>query len=170
VAQLCVAALDKGWAIAGEPRLDLSHACSPECINIYGLVSKTHCGLQHHVEPDHGVAVIILLLQDRHHGEIERRSSVWYYFSAAMMALTKITDTHAIKNETAKSLPLQMRARSGTPTINAITAQITITKVRGLLNNKYFFLILDFRLLPSFQLEKRYTFHMIGIRNIAVFI
>jgi hypothetical protein len=39
VAQLCVAALDKGWAIAGEPRLDLSHACSPECINIYGLVS-----------------------------------------------------------------------------------------------------------------------------------
>jgi hypothetical protein len=40
VAQLCVAALDKGWAIAGEPRLDLSHACSPECINIYGLVSK----------------------------------------------------------------------------------------------------------------------------------
>jgi hypothetical protein len=41
VAQLCVAALDKGWAIAGEPRLDLSHACSPECINIYGLVSKS---------------------------------------------------------------------------------------------------------------------------------
>jgi hypothetical protein len=40
VAQLCVAALDKGWAIAGEPRLDLSHACSPECINIYGLVSN----------------------------------------------------------------------------------------------------------------------------------
>jgi hypothetical protein len=40
VAQLCVAALDKGWAIAGEPRLDLGHACSPECINIYGLVSK----------------------------------------------------------------------------------------------------------------------------------
>jgi hypothetical protein len=39
VAQLCVAALDKGWAIAGESRLDLSHACSPECINIYGLVS-----------------------------------------------------------------------------------------------------------------------------------
>jgi hypothetical protein len=39
VAQLGVAALDKGWAIAGEPRLDLSHACSPECINIYGLVS-----------------------------------------------------------------------------------------------------------------------------------
>jgi hypothetical protein len=36
-----VAALDKGWAIAGEPRLDLSHACSPECINIYGLVSKS---------------------------------------------------------------------------------------------------------------------------------
>jgi hypothetical protein len=41
VAQLCVAALDKGWAIAGEPRLDLSHACSPECINIYGLVSSS---------------------------------------------------------------------------------------------------------------------------------
>jgi hypothetical protein len=40
VAQLCVAALDKGWAIAVEPRLDLSHACSPECINIYGLVSN----------------------------------------------------------------------------------------------------------------------------------
>jgi hypothetical protein len=40
VVQLGVAALDKGWAIAGEPRLDLSHACSPECINIYGLVSK----------------------------------------------------------------------------------------------------------------------------------
>jgi len=39
VAQLGVAALDKGWAIAGKPRpegralgvrLDLSHACSPE--------------------------------------------------------------------------------------------------------------------------------------------
>jgi hypothetical protein len=44
VAQLCVAALDKGWAIAGEPRLDLSHACSPECINIYGLVSKQILG------------------------------------------------------------------------------------------------------------------------------
>jgi hypothetical protein len=40
MAQLGVAALDKGWAIAGEPRLDLSHACRPECINIYGLVSK----------------------------------------------------------------------------------------------------------------------------------
>ena len=40
VAQLGVAALDKGGAIAGEPRLDLSHACSPECINTYGLVSK----------------------------------------------------------------------------------------------------------------------------------
>jgi hypothetical protein len=48
-----VAALDKGWAIsslapktphpcatpAGEPRLDLSHVCSPESINIYGLVN-----------------------------------------------------------------------------------------------------------------------------------
>jgi hypothetical protein len=44
VAQLCVAALDKGWAIAGEPRLDLSHACSPECINIYGLVSSCEHG------------------------------------------------------------------------------------------------------------------------------
>ena len=41
MAQLGVAALDKGWAIAGEPRLDLSHACSPECINTYGLVSIT---------------------------------------------------------------------------------------------------------------------------------
>jgi hypothetical protein len=39
VAQLGVAALDKGGAIACEPRRDLSHACSPEGINIYGLVS-----------------------------------------------------------------------------------------------------------------------------------
>jgi hypothetical protein len=39
VAQLGVAALDKGWAIAREPRLDLSHACGPECIITYGLVS-----------------------------------------------------------------------------------------------------------------------------------
>jgi hypothetical protein len=40
VAQLGVAALDKEWAIASEPYLDLSHACSPECINTYGLVSN----------------------------------------------------------------------------------------------------------------------------------
>jgi hypothetical protein len=39
VAQLGVGALDKGWAIAGEPRLELSHACRPESIHIYGLVS-----------------------------------------------------------------------------------------------------------------------------------
>jgi hypothetical protein len=38
VAQLGVAALDKGWVIAGKPRLDLSHACGPECVNTYGLV------------------------------------------------------------------------------------------------------------------------------------
>ncbi len=41
MAQLGVAPLDKGSAIACKARLDLSHACSPECINIYGLVSKT---------------------------------------------------------------------------------------------------------------------------------
>jgi glutathione S-transferase len=46
VTQLGVAALDKGWPLpapAGSAlgvRLDLSHACSPECINIYGPVSK----------------------------------------------------------------------------------------------------------------------------------
>ncbi len=49
MAQLGVAALDKGWAIActpralpagREPRLDLSHSCSPECHDIYVLVSK----------------------------------------------------------------------------------------------------------------------------------
>jgi hypothetical protein len=40
VAQLGVAALGKGWVIPREPRLDLIHACSPECINTYGLVSK----------------------------------------------------------------------------------------------------------------------------------
>jgi hypothetical protein len=39
MAHLGVAALDKGGAIAYEPRRDLSHACSPECININGLVS-----------------------------------------------------------------------------------------------------------------------------------
>jgi hypothetical protein len=39
VAQLGVAVLDKGWAIAGEPRLDPSYACRPECIHIDGLVS-----------------------------------------------------------------------------------------------------------------------------------
>jgi hypothetical protein len=40
VAQLGVASLNKGSAIAGEPRLDLSHACSPECINTDGLASN----------------------------------------------------------------------------------------------------------------------------------
>ncbi len=48
ITQLGVAALDKGWAIActprplpagREPRLDLSHSCSPECHDIYVLVS-----------------------------------------------------------------------------------------------------------------------------------
>jgi hypothetical protein len=37
--QLGVAALDKGWAIADKPCLDPSHACSPESIDTYGLVS-----------------------------------------------------------------------------------------------------------------------------------
>jgi len=37
--QLGGAALDKGWAIAGEPRLDLSHSCSSECRDTYVLVS-----------------------------------------------------------------------------------------------------------------------------------
>jgi hypothetical protein len=39
MAQLDVAALDKGWAIACKPRLDLSHSCSPECLDTYVLVS-----------------------------------------------------------------------------------------------------------------------------------
>ena len=39
MAQLGVAALDKGWAIVCEPRLDLSHSCSPECHDTYVLVS-----------------------------------------------------------------------------------------------------------------------------------
>jgi hypothetical protein len=66
VAQLCVAALDKGWAIAGEPRLDLSHACSPECINIYGLVSNSS-GAQdanHHQLPRTYEIVSTILLTD----------------------------------------------------------------------------------------------------------
>jgi hypothetical protein len=40
VAQLGVATLDKGVAIACEPRLDLSHSGSTGCINTYGLASK----------------------------------------------------------------------------------------------------------------------------------
>jgi hypothetical protein len=39
VVQPGVVALGMGWAIPREPRLDLSHACSLECINTYGLVS-----------------------------------------------------------------------------------------------------------------------------------
>jgi hypothetical protein len=47
MAQLSVTALDKGLAIActpralpagREPRLDLSHSCSPECRNTYALI------------------------------------------------------------------------------------------------------------------------------------
>jgi hypothetical protein len=40
MAQLGVAALDKGWAIVCEPRLDLSHSCSPECPDTFVLVSN----------------------------------------------------------------------------------------------------------------------------------
>lgn len=40
MAQLDVAALDMGWwTIACEPRLDLSHTCSPECLDTYVLIS-----------------------------------------------------------------------------------------------------------------------------------
>jgi hypothetical protein len=48
MAQLAVAALDKGWAIvctpralpAGrEPRHDLGHSCGPECLDAYVLIS-----------------------------------------------------------------------------------------------------------------------------------
>jgi hypothetical protein len=38
-AQLGVAAYDKGWAIAGAPRLDLSHSSSPGCPYTYVLDS-----------------------------------------------------------------------------------------------------------------------------------
>ena len=39
MAQLGVATLDKDWAIACESRLDLSHACCPECRDTYVLIS-----------------------------------------------------------------------------------------------------------------------------------
>jgi hypothetical protein len=38
VAKPGVAALGEGWAIPCEPRLDPSHACSPECIIMAWLV------------------------------------------------------------------------------------------------------------------------------------
>jgi hypothetical protein len=68
-----------------------------------------------------------------------------YLFSAENIKLTIITDTHAIKKPTAKSLSLHKLASIGTPIAKITIAARKIKTVSGLLKTRYFFLIANFK-------------------------
>jgi hypothetical protein len=64
-----------------------------------------------------------------------------YLFSAENIKLTIITEMHAIKKPTAKSLSLHKLVSIGTPIAKITIATRNITTVTGLLKTIYFFLI-----------------------------